>query len=695
MARESMPSAWIRSSSSGIRLAPSRREYSLCVWRWTNAIRLAEDIGGRVHCQNRTAPDILRPMRGIASLFALGLMMALFHRVTAGAAVEARATLALGFLLLAAFLGGDLARRARLPRITGYVLVGFVVGPWLGLVRHDEVDALRFIGDVALGVIALAAGSELALPPLRGQLVALGRRGGRDRSATPRRCGRAPVVESLVPAHGAPAHRRRGGGRARARGPGGRVVTRRGDGYAQRARGRRPVRAHAPGRYGTQGRRCGDPVQPAARSLARRRRLARLRRESLPAAAAAPHAAVPWCRRPGCSRGGARRAARDHPRRARRRALPREFLPGRGRAGASRAETGVAVRLHLILRPGGCRPAPERVGRAVAVGAAAGGAAGHEPALRPALGGTPPERDSPARARGMAWPGAAGGERTRAGSGGPARVSRVGGLARDPRASDDWGARGGRADLLPPGAPTGGGNHGGHCRCRGVSWRDCRRSGWSPVARARRPSSHRAPARARGKSVSRSQDIRRSIPHRRRGARCSAPTRPRRRVSIFWCRRRSAACLTTRQGSCCPGPPCRRPPRNSLPRSGALHAPFLPNSSLTLRCGEQSGSWRATWAHSTGLRRWRRSRACRPWWATDACSTCAATPAARRIQPSLPSRAMSERISPCSRTARTRPTGVRCRPPISIRCARCSTRCCTRPTRPRSGGNRTSTITAS
>src|SRR5438128_2232152 len=99
MARESMPSAWIRSSSSGIRLAPSRREYSLCVWRWTNAIRLAEDIGGRVHCQNRTAPDILRPMRGIASLFALGLMMAPFHRVPAGAALEARATLALVVLL--------------------------------------------------------------------------------------------------------------------------------------------------------------------------------------------------------------------------------------------------------------------------------------------------------------------------------------------------------------------------------------------------------------------------------------------------------------------------------------------------------------------------------------------------------------------------------------------------------------------
>src|SRR5881398_1297052 len=117
----------------------------------------------------------MRPMRAIASLFALGLMMALFHRVTAGAALEARATLALGFLLLAAFVGGDLARRARLPRITAYVLVGFAAGPWLGLVRRDEVDALRFLGDVALGVIALAAGSELALSSVRGQLLALGR----------------------------------------------------------------------------------------------------------------------------------------------------------------------------------------------------------------------------------------------------------------------------------------------------------------------------------------------------------------------------------------------------------------------------------------------------------------------------------------------------------------------------------------
>src|SRR5256886_1533992 len=107
-------------------------------------------------------------MGWFASAFALGLMMALFHRLTAGGALEARATLALGFLLLAAQLGGDIARRARLPRITGYLLTGFAVGPaWLGLVRADEVGALRLIADAAVALIAFAAGSELTRDTLR------------------------------------------------------------------------------------------------------------------------------------------------------------------------------------------------------------------------------------------------------------------------------------------------------------------------------------------------------------------------------------------------------------------------------------------------------------------------------------------------------------------------------------------------
>ena len=115
-------------------------------------------------------------MRWLAGLFGLVLVMFLFHRLTATGPLEARATLALGFLLLAAHLGGDLARRARLPRITGYLLLGFAAGPaWLDLVRADEIAALRFIADAAVALIALTAGSELRLEALRAGRGALAR----------------------------------------------------------------------------------------------------------------------------------------------------------------------------------------------------------------------------------------------------------------------------------------------------------------------------------------------------------------------------------------------------------------------------------------------------------------------------------------------------------------------------------------
>ena len=110
---------------------------------------------------------MLRAMRWVASLVALGLMMAFVHHLTAMGPLEARATLALGFLLIAAWLGGELAPRVRLPRVIGFLLVGFCVGPaWLHLVRADEIAALQFISDAAVALIALAAGSALDLKTL-------------------------------------------------------------------------------------------------------------------------------------------------------------------------------------------------------------------------------------------------------------------------------------------------------------------------------------------------------------------------------------------------------------------------------------------------------------------------------------------------------------------------------------------------
>src|SRR5437879_6898234 len=104
----------------------------------------------------------MRRTSSIARLFALALMMALFHRVAAGGPLEARATLALGFLLLAAYLGGELAGRVRLPHLTGYLIVGFAVGPaWLGLVGRGEVDALGFVAGAGIGFLALGCCSGL------------------------------------------------------------------------------------------------------------------------------------------------------------------------------------------------------------------------------------------------------------------------------------------------------------------------------------------------------------------------------------------------------------------------------------------------------------------------------------------------------------------------------------------------------
>ena len=115
-------------------------------------------------------------MRRVASLFALGVVMALLHRATASGPLEARATLALAFLLVAAYIAGDVARQVRLPRLTGYILVGFAAGPaWLGLVRREEVEALGFLRDAALTLIVLTVGWTLRWAELRGDRIALTR----------------------------------------------------------------------------------------------------------------------------------------------------------------------------------------------------------------------------------------------------------------------------------------------------------------------------------------------------------------------------------------------------------------------------------------------------------------------------------------------------------------------------------------
>ncbi len=70
--------------------------------------------------------------------------------------------LVLGVVLVAAFVGGQLAHKLTLPSVTGYILVGVVLGSSVtGLLGAAELAALEPINAFALGLIGLSIGGEL------------------------------------------------------------------------------------------------------------------------------------------------------------------------------------------------------------------------------------------------------------------------------------------------------------------------------------------------------------------------------------------------------------------------------------------------------------------------------------------------------------------------------------------------------
>lgn len=98
-------------------------------------------------------------MRTVFWFLVVGVALVVSHHYTAGAPLAARATLALGVVVVAAEIGGRLALRWGLPRVTGYLGAGLLVRPeWFGLVREDEVRTLAFVSDAAIAVFALRAG---------------------------------------------------------------------------------------------------------------------------------------------------------------------------------------------------------------------------------------------------------------------------------------------------------------------------------------------------------------------------------------------------------------------------------------------------------------------------------------------------------------------------------------------------------
>lgn len=87
----------------------------------------------------------------------------------AGLGTGAAATaLACGYLMLTGFLAGQIFKSIGLPKLTGYLAAGIIVGPQvLDLVSYKMVDSLQIFNGVAIALIAMTAGVEMHIASLR------------------------------------------------------------------------------------------------------------------------------------------------------------------------------------------------------------------------------------------------------------------------------------------------------------------------------------------------------------------------------------------------------------------------------------------------------------------------------------------------------------------------------------------------
>jgi trehalose 6-phosphate synthase len=85
------------------------------------------------------------------------------RRIGPGGANEPATTaLALGFILVVALVTGEFLRRFRLPRLSGYLLFGVLIGPYLGnVITEPMAGQLQIINSAATALIALIAGLTL------------------------------------------------------------------------------------------------------------------------------------------------------------------------------------------------------------------------------------------------------------------------------------------------------------------------------------------------------------------------------------------------------------------------------------------------------------------------------------------------------------------------------------------------------
>ncbi|HSH76110.1 MAG TPA: cation:proton antiporter [Longimicrobiales bacterium] len=114
----------------------------------------------------------LRP--AVMLVLLMGLTWLTFQAVSPSLG-DGRLTIFVGFVLLTASVAGSVASAIGLPRITGFIAIGVIVGPsLLGLLPRPAVEDLGLIDLFALMLIAMLAGGELRIDALRPQARTIG-----------------------------------------------------------------------------------------------------------------------------------------------------------------------------------------------------------------------------------------------------------------------------------------------------------------------------------------------------------------------------------------------------------------------------------------------------------------------------------------------------------------------------------------
>jgi trehalose-6-phosphate synthase/NhaP-type Na+/H+ or K+/H+ antiporter len=114
--------------------------------------------------------------RLLALAFAVGAMAWVRDLEVPAVSAASVAALALGFALLGASVTGDALRQFHLPRLTGYLLFGVIVGPHVAnLITESMAAQLQVVTGIATTLIAFIAGLTLSVERLGSRLAGITR----------------------------------------------------------------------------------------------------------------------------------------------------------------------------------------------------------------------------------------------------------------------------------------------------------------------------------------------------------------------------------------------------------------------------------------------------------------------------------------------------------------------------------------